>query len=343
MSRPSSGWGSLPETVEAPQGIARRGNRSDSFEVGNSWMSILDTLSNPTMIHAAAVHLPIALAVFGVPLVYLSCVVGRENEALRWVTAGCYGLLAITAVIAMQSGEGAMGKVPAQLPREIWEQIEYHEKLARVIWMLGAATAGFVALTAIRVRPVQITVSTLAMLLSLGTAVWVAIAGHHGGMLVYEYGLGTPGVRLLLAGPETPPASDPPNDPQIAIDPASFAATAVDDGLEPRILPFTLEEAKQVSYKNDIAPLLEEVCIDCHRPRRTESELDMTTVLGLLAGGEKLGPSIIPGNPDASTLIQYVRGVLQPQMPKDEYPLTNEELRLLRMWIAAGAIDDSGA
>ena len=61
----------------------------------------------------------------------------------------------------------------------------------------------------------------------------------------------------------------------------------------------------------------------------------------MLEGGEKLGPSIIPGNPDASPLIQYVRGKLQPQMPKDEYPLSDEELRVIRMWIAAGAVDDS--
>ncbi|GMV92704.1 MAG: hypothetical protein AMXMBFR82_24820 [Candidatus Hydrogenedentota bacterium] len=305
-------------------------------------MSIIETLSNPTMVHAAAVHLPIALGVIGVPLVYLSCIVGRENEALRWVTAGCYGALAITALIAMQSGEGAMGKVPAQLPKEIWEQIEYHEKLARVIWMLGAATAVLVALTAIRIRSLQVTMSTLAILLSLGTAVWVAIAGHHGGMLVYQHGIGTPGVQLLLAE-SAPQANVSIDDPPSTVDPESFAATPVEDGLEPKILPFTIEEANQVSYANDIAPLLEEVCTDCHRPRRTESELDMTTVEGMLLGGEKLGPSIIPGNPDASTLIQYVRGVLQPQMPKDEYPLMDDELRLLRMWIAAGAVDDSGA
>jgi uncharacterized membrane protein len=302
-------------------------------------MSLLETLSNPTMVHAAIVHLPVALAIVGVPLVYISSVVVRENQALRWVAAGCYATLAVTAVIAMQSGEGAMGKIPAQLPKALWDQIEYHEQMARAIWILGAVTASLIALSAIRIRPVQLTVSTLAMLLSLGTAVWVGLTGHQGGMLVYEHGLGTPAMQYLYTDAANPPTSA--SAAPAVLDPISFEATPEADGLEPANLPFTMEEARLVSYKNDIEPLLEEVCIDCHRPRRTQSELDMTTVDGILKGGEKLGPAIIPGNPDASTLIQYVRGQLQPQMPKDEYPLIDEELRLLRMWIAAGAVDDS--
>jgi hypothetical protein len=67
----------------------------------------------------------------------------------------------------------------------------------------------------------------------------------------------------------------------------------------------------------------------------------MTTVEGLLKGGEKYGPAIIPGNPDGSTTIKYVRGELLPRMPKEDVPLDPEQVHILRMWIAAGAIDDS--
>ena len=304
-------------------------------------MSIIETLSNPSMVHAAIVHLPIALAVVGIPLVYLCAVVARENEVLRWVTAACYAALALTAFIAMQSGEGAMGKAPAQLPKEIWDEIAYHESLGEMVWILGAATAVLIALSAIKLRTVQRTVTTLAMLASLGTGVWVGITGHHGGMLVYERGVGTPAMQFIGKDPVTLPGDPPSGADPAPVDPASFESVVEDDGFEPKLLPFTMDEARQVSYAEDIQPLLEEVCTECHRPRRTQSEMDMTTVPGLLKGGEKLGPAIVPGNPDASTLIKYVRGELQPQMPKDEFPLVDDELRLLRMWIAAGAVDDS--
>ncbi len=304
-------------------------------------MSIWETLSDPSMVHAAVVHLPIALSVVGIPLVYLCAVSTRDNEVLRWVTVGCYALAALTAVIAMQSGEGAMGKAPAQLSKEVWDQIQYHEALGEKVWILGTVTAVLVALGAIKIRPVQRTVMTLALLASLGMGAWVAITGHHGGMLVYEYGVGTPAMQYVGVKPVPTKESTPTATNPAPVGPASFSIAPASDGLEPAILPFTLEEAKEVSYSRDIAPLLKEVCTDCHRPRRKQSELNLTTVAGMLEGGEKLGPAIVPGNPDASPLIQYVRGELQPQMPKDEYPLSDEELRELRMWIAAGAVDDS--
>jgi hypothetical protein len=160
-------------------------------------------------------------------------------------------------------------------------------------------------------------------------------------MLVYERGVGTPAMQFLGVDSAAPANRPPSNADPTPVDPASFGSVVEDDGLQPKLLPFTMDEAKQVSYAKHIQPLLEEVCTECHRPRRTQSELDMTTVAGMLKGGEKLGPSIIPGNPDASTVIQYIRGELQPQMPKDEFPLVDDELRTLRMWIAAGATDDS--
>jgi len=304
-------------------------------------MTILDTLNNPSMVHAAIVHLPIALAAAGIPLVYLCAVVTRGSAVLRWVTVGCYVCLALTAFLAMQTGEGAMGMAPPQLPKEIWNEIQYHESLGEIVWILGAATAVFVALSAIKIRTIQLTMTTLAMLASLGTGVWVGVTGHHGGMLVYERGVGTPAMQFIGTNPDALRNDPPTNAAPTPVDPASFESVVEDDGLEPKLLPFTLAEARQVSYAEDVQPLLEEVCAECHRPRRTQSELNLTTVAGMLKGGEKLGPAIVPGNPDASTLVQYVRGELQPQMPKDEFPLTDDELRTLRMWIAAGAIDDS--
>ena len=80
----------------------------------------------------------------------------------------------------------------------------------------------------------------------------------------------------------------------------------------------------------------------CHSPEeKIDAELDMTTIEKLIIGGEKYGASIIPGNPDDSPLVKYCRGEYLPKMPEDDMPLSVEEIHMIRMWIAAGALDDS--
>src|SRR5205085_10538036 len=49
----------------------------------------------------------------------------------------------------------------------------------------------------------------------------------------------------------------------------------------------------------------------------------------------------VPGKPDESPLVAYVRGLRTPQMPKGNPPLSEQELHLIRLWILAGAQDDS--
>jgi mono/diheme cytochrome c family protein len=99
--------------------------------------------------------------------------------------------------------------------------------------------------------------------------------------------------------------------------------------------------ADQVSYVRQIKPILAENCLDCHSAEELKSGLDVRTVPALLKGGEKSGPAIVPGKPDGSVLVQFVRGLREPQMPKGNPPLSEEDLHLIRQWIFAGARDDS--
>ena len=58
-------------------------------------------------------------------------------------------------------------------------------------------------------------------------------------------------------------------------------------------------------------------------------------------GGES-GPAIVPGQPEASLLLEYVSGE-KPEMPKDAPPLAAEQVAALRRWIAEGAPWPEGA
>ena len=101
--------------------------------------------------------------------------------------------------------------------------------------------------------------------------------------------------------------------------------------------------AGQVSYARQVAPIFANNCADCHSTEDHKSGLDTSSVPGLLKGGKKAGPAIVPGKPDESPLVQFLRGLREPQMPKGNPALSEEELHLIREWILAGARDDSAS
>ena len=100
-------------------------------------------------------------------------------------------------------------------------------------------------------------------------------------------------------------------------------------------------EAAKVSYTRQIKPILVDNCLECHSPKDHKGGLDATTVASLIQGGKKAAPALIPGKPDQSAVVEYIRGVREPQMPKGSPALSEDELHLVRLWILAGAKDDS--
>src|SRR2546422_7073496 len=100
-------------------------------------------------------------------------------------------------------------------------------------------------------------------------------------------------------------------------------------------------EADKVSYARQIKPILVDNCLECHSTKDHKGGLDATSVASLLKGGKKAAPAIVPGKPDESPLVEYLRGLREPQMPKGNPVLSEEELHLIRLWILAGAKDDS--
>ncbi len=95
-----------------------------------------------------------------------------------------------------------------------------------------------------------------------------------------------------------------------------------------------------VSFSRDVRPIFQRSCQGCHQPASKMSGLDLTSYAGLMTGGAK-GASLAAGDPDASLLVAYVAGDRQPRMPMGLEPLPDEQIAVLRDWIAAGAVDDS--
>lgn len=85
-------------------------------------------------------------------------------------------------------------------------------------------------------------------------------------------------------------------------------------------------------FEREVAPILEQTCLFCHNAHETKGDLDLSTYTTALA----FEGNIVPGDPDASLLIEVVRGP-DPDMPKKADPLSAEQVETLRKWIAAGA------
>lgn len=97
-----------------------------------------------------------------------------------------------------------------------------------------------------------------------------------------------------------------------------------------------------ISFKKDIAPILEDNCSSCHggNPR---GGLRLNSFAGMVAGGDN-GPLLVPGNPNRSMLMARV-STPNPQfrMPRNDEALNPQQIQLLGAWIAQGARYDGTA
>ena len=94
-------------------------------------------------------------------------------------------------------------------------------------------------------------------------------------------------------------------------------------------------DAAAPNYAKEIAPILEQRCVQCHGDKQQLSGLRVDSREALLQGGSR-GPSLEPGNAAASLLYRHVAGMAEPRMPFGS-TLNTEEIAALERWINAGA------
>src|SRR5262245_47552214 len=63
--------------------------------------------------------------------------------------------------------------------------------------------------------------------------------------------------------------------------------------------------AETPDFERDVAPLLVQHCLDCHQPNKLSGKLNLSSLSGLLAGGEQ-GPALVVGKPEMSLLVERV-------------------------------------
>ena len=92
--------------------------------------------------------------------------------------------------------------------------------------------------------------------------------------------------------------------------------------------------SQDITFERHIRPILRQYCFDCHGATdKREGNLDLRLVRFMKHGGDS-GAAIAEGKASESLLIQRV---IDGEMPPGESHLPAEQLRLLKVWIDAGA------
>lgn len=93
-------------------------------------------------------------------------------------------------------------------------------------------------------------------------------------------------------------------------------------------------------FEASIRPILVEHCFDCHASGadRIRGGLVLDSKEGWVLGGVS-GPAIVPGDPDASLLIQSVRWEDEDFQMPPRRKLSDREIHLLEEWVRRGAPD----
>lgn len=99
--------------------------------------------------------------------------------------------------------------------------------------------------------------------------------------------------------------------------------------------------ADTTSFAEDVLPIFKGRCISCHQPGGDgydKSGLDLSTYEGVMKG-TKMGPMVIPKDPDSSNLIWLLdwRGAPQTRMPHGKKKLSTCDRSAIRTWIREGA------
>lgn len=100
-----------------------------------------------------------------------------------------------------------------------------------------------------------------------------------------------------------------------------------------------------ISYKNDVFPILHDYCLNCHEPGGKgyeKSGLNMSTYQSLMKG-TKFGSVIKPGDSFTSIIIQVIEGRVHEsiKMPFGmSGGLARDKIEILKKWVDQGAKDN---
>jgi cytochrome c553 len=89
-------------------------------------------------------------------------------------------------------------------------------------------------------------------------------------------------------------------------------------------------------FEKNVRPVLVESCLECHGPEKQKAELRLDSRAAILKGSD-LGPVVVPGKPNESSLIRSVRHEGDAEkMPEKADKLPDAQIAALTEWVRMG-------
>src|SRR6478672_1707467 len=98
---------------------------------------------------------------------------------------------------------------------------------------------------------------------------------------------------------------------------------------------------EKTTYDDDVFPIFQQSCLNCHNPDKTKGGLDLSTFPGALKGSS--GGKIVEPGDVASTLITSVQHTGEHKMPPEGEKLTGDKIEILKHWIDGGLLENKSS
>ena len=94
----------------------------------------------------------------------------------------------------------------------------------------------------------------------------------------------------------------------------------------------------EIDFGRDIQPILARRCFACHGPDKAEAGLRLNRREAAVAPLDSGAFAVVPGKPDESEMLRRIGSTdADERMPPGDRPLSQQQVALIRQWIADGA------
>lgn len=293
--------------------------------------------------HLVVLHLPIGLLLVAAMIEAFRVVrprpipaAGEDDENLRRLlrqtpTPSAYTCVFFATLFGAYTAVSGWVYTGNEFTTTLWGggDLEWHRWLGTIAAALSALTLILGLAATLARKTVTTRVYKASLLLA---AIAVGWAGHLGGELVHGEGYIIEPVinQLKPKSPTAPPAPAPtpentPSDADPEAQPAQLQPADAQPGSEaPALVPVAF------TFERDIAPILNESCVRCHREGRVRGDLKLDTFADTMS-------MVVPGDALASELIVRVQLPESDEysMPKDKPGLPAEQIETLVAWVNA--------
>ncbi len=99
--------------------------------------------------------------------------------------------------------------------------------------------------------------------------------------------------------------------------------------------------AAKVTFDDDVLPVFEQVCLNCHNPDKTKGGLDLSSFSATLKGSS--GGKIVEPGDLSSSLLAVIKQTAEPKMPPEGDPLSSAQIEVIEGWIDGGLLENKSS